>query len=75
MLLFSQRLELRDRFYEWADKEKFSERTPEMFLVFLLMNDLVDKKKTIAFLEKKPKGAETNERVAGQTEAHCLEQS
>ena len=53
MMLFSQRLELRDRFYEWADKEKFSERTPEMFLVFLLVNDLIDKKKVIAFLEKK----------------------
>ena len=61
MLLFSQRLELRDRFYEWADKEKFAERTPEMFLVYLLVNDLIDKNKAIAFLEKKPKGAVINE--------------
>lgn len=61
MMLFSQRLELRDRFYEWADKEKFAERTPEMFLVYLLMNDLIDKNKAIAFLEKKPEGAVTNE--------------
>lgn len=74
-MLFSQRLELRDMFYEWADKEKFAERTPEMFLVYLLMNDLIDKKKAIAFLEKNSKGAVTHEQLAGQPETHCLEQS
>ena len=57
MLLFSQRLQLRDLFYEWADAERFGERTPEHFLVFLLSNGLINEEKTKKFIGKKTKGA------------------
>ena len=61
MLLFSQRLQLRDMFYEWADDERFGERTPEHFLVFLLSNGLINEEKTKKLIEKKSKGAVTHE--------------
>lgn len=54
MMLFSERLQLRDKFYEWADKERFGERTPELFLVFMLVNGLIDEQKAKKFIEKKP---------------------
>ena len=54
MMLFSERLQLRDKFYEWADKERFGERTPEHFLVFMLVNGLIDEEKTKKFIVKKP---------------------
>lgn len=66
MLLFSQRLKLRDLFYEWADKERFGERTPEHFMVFLLSNGLIDEEKTKKFIEKKPKGAVNDEQPTEQ---------
>lgn len=56
MLLFKQRLQLRDIFYEWADTERFGERTPEHFLVFLLSNGLIDEERTKKFIENKPEG-------------------
>lgn len=60
MLLFSQRMELRDKFYEWADKERFGERTPEHFMVFMLSNGLINEEKTKKFIGKKPKGDAEN---------------
>lgn len=54
MMLFSERLQLRDKFYEWADKERFGERTPELFLVFMLVNGLIDEEKTKKFIGNKP---------------------
>lgn len=53
MMLFSERLQLRDKFYEWADKERFGERTPELFLVFMLANGLIDEQKAKKFIVKK----------------------
>ena len=61
MLLFSQRVQLRDMFYEWADAERFGERTPEHFLVFLLSNGLVNEEKTKKLIENKLKGVANNE--------------
>ena len=61
MLLFKQRLQLRDIFYEWADTERFGERTPEHFLVFLLSNGLIDEEKAKKLIEKKTKGVANNE--------------
>lgn len=60
MLLFSQRMKLRDLFYEWADKERFGERTPEHFMVFLLSNGLIDEERTKKFIEEKHKGVVKN---------------
>ena len=60
MLLFSQRLQLRDMFYEWADGERFGERTPEHFLIFLLSNGLINEEKTKKLIEKKVKGVVQN---------------
>lgn len=60
MLLFAQRMKLRDKFYEWADAERFGERTPEHFLVFLLSNGLIDEERTKKFIEKERKGAVEN---------------
>lgn len=60
MLLFTQRMKLRDMFYEWADAERFGERTPEHFLVFLLSNGLIDEEQTKKFIEKEHKGAVKN---------------
>lgn len=57
MLLFKQRVTLRDKFYEWVDSEPLAERTPEHFLVFMAVNGLLDERKVIAFNEKKTKGA------------------
>lgn len=61
MMLFKERLQLRDKFYEWADKERFGERTPELFLVFMLVNGLIDEEKTKKFIGNKPKGAAGND--------------
>lgn len=61
MLLFKQRLQLRDIFYEWADEERFGERTPEHFLVFLLSNGLIDEEKTKRLIDKKTKGVANDE--------------
>ena len=52
MMLFNERLRLRDKFYEWADNERFGERTPEHFLVFMLVNGLVDEDKAKKLIEK-----------------------
>lgn len=60
MMLFSERVQLRDKFYEWADNERFGERTPEHFLVFMLSNGLVDEDKAKKLIGKKPKGAAEN---------------
>lgn len=60
MLLFAQRMKLRDKFYEWVDAERFGERTPEHLLVFLLSNGLIDEERTKKFIEKERKGAVEN---------------
>ena len=65
MLLFSQRVQLRDIFYEWADGERFGERTPEHFLVFLLSNGLINEEKTKKLIEKKNKGVASDEQPTG----------
>lgn len=52
MLLFKQRLKLRDLFYEWADKERFGERTPEQFLAWMVGNGLVDEERILKLIEK-----------------------
>lgn len=52
MMLFDERLRLRDKFYEWADNERFGERTPEHFLVFMLINGLVNENKAKKLIEK-----------------------
>ena len=61
MLLSSQRMALRDKFYDWADKERFGERTPEHFMVFMLTNGLIDEEETKKFIEKKTKGVANDE--------------
>lgn len=60
MLLFTQRMKLRDKFYEWVDTERFGERTPEHFLVFLLSNGLIDEERTKKFIEEECKGVVKN---------------
>lgn len=63
MLLFSQRLKLRDMFYEWADKERFGQRTDEHFFVYLLSNGLIDEERALKFIEKNnPKEAACHEK-------------
>lgn len=61
MMLFTERLKLRDKFYEWADNERFGERTPEHFLVFMLANGLVDEERAKKLIGTKTKGAVTHE--------------
>ena len=62
MLLFNQRLKLRDLFYEWADKERFGMRTPEQLLVFMVSNGLVDEEKTLKFINKNANGRDNHEK-------------
>lgn len=62
MMLFRERLILRDLFYEWADKECFGERTPEQFLMFLLRNGLVDEKKALKLVKKHIKETDNHEK-------------
>ena len=52
MMLFNQRLKLRDMFYEWADKERFGMRTDEHFFIFLLSNGLINEERALKFIEK-----------------------
>lgn len=62
MMLFSDRLRLRDEFYEWADKERFGERTPEHFLVFLLTNGLINEEKALKLVKNRTiKGRDDHE--------------
>ena len=62
MMLFKQRCQLRDLFYEWADKERFGERTPEMFLVFLLSNGLLNEEKALKLIDKTTNGRDNHEK-------------
>lgn len=62
MLLFKQRLQLRDLFYEWADKERFGERTPEQFLAWMVSNGLVDEGRALKLINKPAKGSENHEK-------------
>ena len=62
MMLFNQRVKLRDLFYEWADKERFGERTPELFLVFLLINGLVNEEKALKLINKTANGRDNHEK-------------
>ena len=62
MMLFKQRLELRDLFYEWADKERFGARTPEHFLVFMLSNGLVNEEKALKLINKTANGRDNHEK-------------
>ena len=59
MLLFSERMKLRDLFYEWVDKEQFGERSVDHFMIFMLSNNLIDEEKTKRFIEN-TKGADHN---------------
>ena len=52
MMLSNDKRNLMYLFREWADKERFGERTPEQFLAFLLSNGLIDETKTSNFIEK-----------------------
>jgi hypothetical protein len=61
MLLFSQRMTLLEKFYEWVDSEPLAERTPAHFLVFMTVNGLLDERKVTAFNEKKTKGVVRHE--------------
>lgn len=62
MLLFKQRLKLRDLFYEWADKERFGARTPEHFLAWMVMNGLVDEERALKLIDKTENGRENHEK-------------
>ena len=63
MMLFRERLKLRDMFHEWADKERFGQRTDEHFFIFLLSNGLINEERALKFIEKsKPKEAAHHEK-------------
>ena len=63
MMLFKQRCKLRDMFYEWADKERFGQRTDEHFFVFLLSNGLINEERALKYIEKNsPKEAACHEK-------------
>lgn len=62
MLLFKQRLKLRDLFYEWADKERFGERTPEQFLAWMVGNGLVDEERALKLINKTANGRDNHEK-------------
>lgn len=60
MMLFNERLQLRDMFYEWADKERFGQRTPEHFFIFLLSNGLINEERALNFITKNTKREAAN---------------
>ena len=62
MILFKQRCQLRDLFYEWADKERFGERTPEQLLAWMVGNGLVDEKRAMKLIETKLNGCDIHEK-------------
>lgn len=50
MILFSQRLKLRNLYLQWCDKNNISDDSLAM-ITFLVVNDLIDDEKAEVFLK------------------------